>query len=215
MGRRFTAKKLYKSLNSAGDGGGGIKIKIRKVRLKVVSKKRSKKRDLGIYGQTNSQYFISYFSSISPVEKEQIVEMISYSPQLAYVVLKWAVSSGVITKSYLVPDKEFNYLQGANFGFEEYEQKVFSRNSKKHVVARRTIFLEMGLDKMPPRKSSLKEYNDFDRGIIQIYPVLDFLMEKLKQSGDMKKYLFNLAKKQGLIVYDPETGKWQGKDYGL
>nr|DAU91464.1 MAG TPA: hypothetical protein [Caudoviricetes sp.] len=180
-----------------------------------MSKKRGRKKELGIYGQTNSQYFINYFSNIAPIEKEQIIEMVGYSPQLAYVVLKWAVGSGVIVKSYLVPDKEFNYLQGTNFGFEEYEQKVFSQSSKKHVVARRTIFLEMRLDKMPPRKSSLKKYNDFDHGLIQIYPVLDFLMEKLKQSGDMKKYLFNLAKKQGLIVYDSETGKWHGKDYGL
>ena len=77
------------------------------------------------------------------------------------------------------------------------------------------IYLSFPTRRSSDLKSSLKEYNDFDRGIIQIYPVLDFLMEKLKQSGDMKKYLFNLAKKQGLIVYDPETGKWQGKDYGL
>lgn len=190
-------------------------MKIKNVRLKYMRKKRSKKSDVGIYSKTNSQYFINYFLSISPIEKEQVIEMIGYSPQMAYVVLRWAISSGVLIKSYLVADKEFNYFQGCNFGLEDFEQVKFSSKSKAHVLVRRNMFLDMSLDNMPPRKSSLKEYNGIERGSLQVYPALDYIMEKLKQNTDMKNYLFNLAEKQGLIIHDPSTGKWHGAAYEL
>lgn len=208
--KNYTSQSI---LTGREGGGGGMKIK--NMRLDYMRKKRSKKSDVRIYGKTNSQYFINYFLSIPPIEKDKAIEMIGYSPQLAYVVLKWAISSGVLIKSYLVADKEFNYFQGCNFGLEDFELVRFSSKSKAHVLVRRNLFLDMSLDNMPPRKSSLREYNGIERGSLQVYPVLDFIMEKLKQSPDMKNHLFNLAEKQGLIIYDSNTGKWQGNDYGL
>ena len=211
-----TLPKNYtsQSILTGREGGGGV-MKIKNMRLEYMRKKRSKKSDVGIYGKTNSQYFINYFLSIPPIEKDKVIEMIGYSPQLAYVVLKWAIGSGVIIKSYLVADKEFNYFQGCNFGLEDFELVRFSSKSKTHVVVRRNMFIDIGIDNMPPRKSSLKEYNGIERCSLQVYPVLDFIMEKMKQSTDMKNYLFNLAEKQGLIIYDTRTSRWHGVDYGL
>lgn len=194
-------------------------MKIKNVRLKYMRKKRSKKSDVGIYGKTNSKYFIDYFSNFPPMKESQILEIMGYSPWLARVVLSWSVGTGVLIKSYLGTDHKFAYLQGANFGVEEWDQKKFSKKSKNHVIARRNLFLEMNLDKMPPRKSYLKmsEYARIESETknIQVYPALDYIMEKLKQNTDMKNYLFNLAEKQGLIICDIQTGKWHGAAYEL
>lgn len=42
--------------------------------------------------------------------------------------------------------------------------------------------------------------------------VIEFLS---KDEDGALNWLFRYIEQKGLIVYDPETGKWQGKDYGL
>jgi hypothetical protein len=34
----------------------------------------------------------------------------------------------------------------------------------------------------------------------------------LSEQRDLQQWVFNLLRGRGVIVYDPTTGKWQGKD---
>lgn len=72
---------------------------------------------------------------------------------------------------------------------------AFKRRSKKLDVARNLppLYHKMPGQDFAPRKSEVIQW------LIQRPSILEFLWDNIKQSGD--------------IVYDSETGKWQGVDY--
>lgn len=72
---------------------------------------------------------------------------------------------------------------------------AFKKRSKKLMVGRN---LPPSYHKKPEKEYNVKE-SEAVQWLIERPSILEFIWDQFKQSGD--------------IVYDPDTGKWQGIDY--